>query len=233
MKSPVPATLILCACLALQAMGAGKKPSPTPPSTLPPTSPMIQSPAGTDSAPSGQLISSEMSGRDLEFFTDAVDAGREQAFYIGLLKAKASSDQIKSLADALEATQEEENSHIARLAALKGWHVSLEPTPAQKKSGDEIEKLSGSNFDKAAMDKIVAASKKAMDAYQGAAQDLCRADAPAGRGKASCRREDDRRGQQGRCTTLPQWSGRRHSFRGNTGAQGYARGQIHSRRHAR
>jgi putative membrane protein len=176
MKRALPAAIIVCAFLTLPAIAANKKKTPTPPptpSTLPPTSPMIASPAAADSSQPGsssQLISSEMSGRDLEFFTNAVDAGREQAFYIGLLKTKASSDQIKSLADALGTTQEEENSHIAKLAALKGWNVSLEPTAALKKSGDDLEKLSGSNLDKAAMDKIVAASKKAMSAYEEAAE---------------------------------------------------------------
>jgi putative membrane protein len=109
-----------------------------------------------------------MSGSDLGFFTKAVEAGRDQAYFIELLKARASSPQIKALADALTSTQEEENRHVARLAALKGWNVSLAATAAQKKQAAALEKLSGSNFDKAAMDKLVAASIAAMEAYQAA-----------------------------------------------------------------
>jgi hypothetical protein len=111
-----------------------------------------------------------MSGRDLEFFTKAVDAGREQAYFVEMLKKSASSDQIKKLADALTATQNEENMHIGKLASQKGWSVSLEPTASLKKAGEEIAKLSGSNLDQAAMDKVVAASSKALAAYQEAAQ---------------------------------------------------------------
>jgi uncharacterized protein (DUF305 family) len=176
MKQSLSATLLLSLALATVSLAADKKPKPPTgtPSTLPPTSPVLAVPP-PDAAPAAdkqpaKLISSEMSGRDLEFFTKAIEAGREQAFFVDLLKTNASSDQIKKLADALTTAQNEENMHIAKLAAQKGWNVSLEPTAAQKKAGKEIMKLSGSNFDKAAMDRVVAASAKAQVAYQDAAQ---------------------------------------------------------------
>jgi predicted outer membrane protein len=86
------------------------------------------------------------------------------------LKTKASSEQIKTLAQTLGGAQEEENRHLARLAAAKGWNVSLEPTAEQKKEGAAMDKLTGANFDKAAMDKILAASHAALTAYETAAQ---------------------------------------------------------------
>ena len=46
----------------------------------------------------------------------------------------------------------------------------MEPTSALKKAGAELAKLSGSNFDKAVMDKVVAASSESLTAYQDAAQ---------------------------------------------------------------
>src|SRR6185437_5384560 len=101
----LPAALLLSLALALPGVAAPKKPKkPTgTPSTLPPTSPnLVVTPpdaTSTDGSPSGKLISSEMSGRDLEFFTKAVEAGREQAFFVDLLKKSASSEQIKKLAD--------------------------------------------------------------------------------------------------------------------------------------
>jgi len=176
MKRSLSAALTLSLALALPALAADKKPKkPTgTPSTLPPTSPMLVVPkpgdATTSGSSDGKLISSEMSGRDLEFFSRAVEAGRRQAFFVDLLKKSASSDQIKKLAEALTAAQGEENMHIAKLAAQKGWSVSLEPTAEDKKAADEIVKLSGSNLDKAAMDKVVAASGEALKAYQDAAQ---------------------------------------------------------------
>jgi len=176
MKYPLSAALVLSLALASPTFAASKKKKPTgTPSTLPPTSPMLVVPKPDDSGDDGvssKIISSEMTGRDLEFFTKAVDAGREQAFYVELLKKSASSDIIKKLADALTATQNEENMHLAKLAGQKGWTVSLEPTAGEKKTGEEIAKLSGSNFDKAAMDKVVAASNIALNAYQNAAQSM-------------------------------------------------------------
>ena len=178
MKYPLSAALALSLALAAPSFAASKKskkPTGTP-STLPPTSPMLVVPkpdgTDTDDSTSAKIISSEMTGRDLEFFTKAVNAGREQAFYVDLLKKSASSDIIKKLADALTATQNEENMHLAKLAGQKGWTVSLQPTTEEKKAGDEIAKLSGSNFDKAAMDKVVTASNIALNAYQNAAQSM-------------------------------------------------------------
>lgn len=176
MKYPLSAALILSLALTAPTFAAtrkSKKPTGTP-STLPPTSPMLVVPkpdgSPSDDGTANKIISSEMTGRDLEFFTKAVNAGREQAFYVDLLKKSASSDIIKKLADALTATQNEENMHLAKLAGQKGWTVSLEPTTQEKKVGDEIAKLSGSNFDKAAMDRVVTASNVALNAYQNAAQ---------------------------------------------------------------
>jgi putative membrane protein len=175
MKHSLPAALLLSLALATPGLAATKKKKQTAtPSSLPPTSPMLVVPppdsASGDSGQAGKLISSEMSGRDLEFFTKVTDAGREVAFFVEILKKSASSGVIKKLADALTAAQAEENMHTAKLASQKGWSVSLAPTADDKKAADEILKLSGSNLDKAAMDRIVAASNEALAAYQQATQ---------------------------------------------------------------
>lgn len=169
MKRSLSAILLLSLALSAPGVAATKKKKPTAtPSTLPPTSPMLVVPSteSTDDSQPGKLISSEMSGRDLEFFTKVSDAGRETAYFVDFLKKNASSDVIKKLADALMAAQSEENMHIGKLASQKGWNLSLEPTADQKKAGTEIAKLSGSNLDKAAMDRLVAASNEALGAYQ-------------------------------------------------------------------
>ncbi len=48
--------------------------------------------------------------------------------------------------------------------------MSLEPSAAEKKEGAELDKQTGANYDKAAMDKIGAASRQTMSAYQDAVQ---------------------------------------------------------------
>ena len=173
MKRLLSATLLLSLALATSGLAATKKKKPTAtPSTLPPTSPMLVVPApdSKDESQPGKLISSEMSGRDLEFFTKVSNAGRETAYFVDFLKKNASSDVIKKLADALMAAQSEENLHVTKLASQKGWNLSLEPTTDEKKAAVEIAKLSGSKLDKAAMDRLVTASNQALGAYQEATQ---------------------------------------------------------------
>jgi len=176
MKAPLSAVLAVCLTLALPAMAAEKKTKKPAgkPSTLPPKSPMIVVPAPTDPAvttgEAPKLITSEMSGKDLQFFTAAVEAGRVQAYLVELLTTKAESEQIKALGSALSSTQEQENKQITRLAGVKGWKVSTEPTAAQKSIGAALEKETGSHFDKAVMDKVAAASQQAVSAYEAAAQ---------------------------------------------------------------
>lgn len=175
MNRHLPPAFVLCFALAASGLAAEKKSKPASgkPSTVPSKSPMIVIPPPdavvTDSAPR-KLISSEMSGRDLQFFTTAVEAGRLQAYFVDLLKTSGDSAQIKALGEALSVTQQEENKQIARLASLKGWTVSIAPTGAQIKAGEELSKLSGSHFDKAVMDKILAASQEVAKAYEAAGQ---------------------------------------------------------------
>ena len=176
MKVSLSAAFAVCLTLALPIMAAEKKPkkSAGKPSTLPPKSPMIVVPAPSGPAvttgETPKLITSEMSGKDLQFFTNVVEAGRLQAYLVELLTTKAESEQIKALGSALSSTQEQENKQITRLAGLKGWTVSAEPTAAQKSIGAALEKEKGSHFDKAVMDKVAAASQQAVSAYEAAAQ---------------------------------------------------------------
>jgi hypothetical protein len=161
MKHLLPAAFVLSLALPVSILAADKTPKPPPatPSTLPPVSPKLAvSPpdAASEATQSDKLITSEMSGRDLEFFMKALEAGREQAVFVDLLKKSASSDRVKKLAD--------------ELAVQKGLRASLEPTAEDKKAAEEIEKLSGSNLDKAALDKVIAASNQALAAYEDAAQ---------------------------------------------------------------
>ncbi len=176
MKRPLSVVLLVCLSLAASGFAAEKKTkkSAKKPGSVPPKSKMIVIPPPTDavitSGETPKLISSEMSGKDLKFFITAVEAGRGQALLVGLLQTRAESEQIKALGTALAETQEEENRQIARLAGIKGWQVSTEPTAAQKKAGAELEKLTGADFDKAVMDKVVAASQQSISAYEAAAQ---------------------------------------------------------------
>lgn len=176
MKRTLLATLAVTLALAISATGAEKKPKRAEhkPRTLPPQSPLIVLPPPTDAAittgAGAKLITSEMSGQDLRFFTTAAEAGRLQGYLVELLRTRAESDAIKAVGAALAATQEQENKQIARLAAAKGWTISTQPTAAQNALGAELAKQPGSHFDKAVMDKVIAASEQSVVAYEAASR---------------------------------------------------------------
>ena len=175
MKLTLSAALALSLIAVTPAFAAEKTTSTKKKSGgKPPTSKMIVIPPPTDPAVKTnqppKLISSEMSGQDLLFFTTVVDAGRLQAVLVELLKNKAESEQIKQLAGMLALTQEKENVQVTRLAGTKGWTVSAEPTAAQKTLGAALGKQQGADFDKAVMDKVIAASQQSVSAYEAAAQ---------------------------------------------------------------
>ena len=175
MKRPLLATLTCSLALSLAATAAEKKPKRAPgkPRTVPPQSPMIVLPPSDPADTTGagtKLITSEMSGQDLRFFTAATEAGSLQGYLVDLLRSRAESDAIKALGGALASTQEQENKQIARLAAAKGWTISTQPTAAQIALGEELAKQPGSHFDKAVMDKVIAASEQSVVAYEAASK---------------------------------------------------------------
>jgi hypothetical protein len=155
----------------MPGLAADKKKKPTAtPSTLPPTSPMLAVPPPDASAENqdGKLISSELSGRDLDFFTKATETGRRQAYFVGLLKIRGSTAQIKSLADSFNQTQEEENTLLAALATRKGLTISLDPTAALVMEGTELNKLTGADFDNAVLAKVAEAGQQSGGIFQDA-----------------------------------------------------------------
>jgi putative membrane protein len=168
MKSKLLAfTLCLTLAVADAATKKGRKPGT---STLPPTSKMIVLPPIPQVAekPVGELITTDIGGRDLQFFSTAIESGLIVASLGDLAKTRAEAGAIKDVGSALANTQVEENKQLVRLAALKGVTLSTEPPAEQAKAAEELDKLTGSNFDKACMDKIIAASKDSVAAYEGA-----------------------------------------------------------------
>ena len=83
-----------------------------------------------------------------------------------IAKTRAEAGVIKDVGSALANTQADENRQLMKLAALKGVTLSTEPPTRQTEANAELDKLTGSNFDKACMDRIIAASKESVAAYE-------------------------------------------------------------------
>ena len=163
----------LCLALAATAGAATKRGRRPGTSTLPPQSKMIVLPAlppvpQVGEKPAGELITTEIGGRDLQFFSTAIESGLLVAYLGDLAKTRAESGAIKDVGSALANTQADENKQLVRLAALKGVTLSTEPPAQLPALTEELGKLTASNFDKACMDKIIATSKEAVTAYEGA-----------------------------------------------------------------
>ena len=165
----------LCLALATTAGAATKRGRRPGTSTLPPQSKMIVLPAlppvpQVGEKPAGELITTDIGGRDLQFFSSAIESGLLVAYLGDLAKTRAESGAIKDVGSALANTQADENKQLVRLAALKGVTLSTEPPAQLPALTEELGKLTASNFDKACMDKIIATSKEAVTAYEGAVE---------------------------------------------------------------
>ena len=165
----------LCLALAATAGAATKRGRRPGTSTLPPKSKMIVLPAlppipQVGERPAGELITTDIGGRDLVFFSSAIESGLLVAYLGNLAKTRAESGAIKDVGSALANTQLDENKQLVRLAALKGVTLSTAPPPQMPALVDELGKLTASTFDKACMDKIIATSKDAVTAYEGAVE---------------------------------------------------------------
>ena len=162
----------LCLALAASAGAATKRGRKPGTSTLPPTSKMIVLPPipQVREKPARELITTDIGGRDLQFFSSAIESGLLVAYLGDLAKTRAEAGAIKDVGSALANTQADENKQLVRLAALKGVTLSTEPPAPQAKIAEEIDKLTGSAFDKACMDKIIAAAKDSVASYEGAVE---------------------------------------------------------------
>ncbi len=116
------------------------------------------------------MFSSELGGRDLLFLTSALENGHLQLYLGELAKAKAGTQQVKSLGEVLASTQVDENSKLARLAGMKGITLSAPAPASQKAISEKFAKLSGPKLDKALMEAIVSANERSVSTYEAAAQ---------------------------------------------------------------
>lgn len=165
----------LCLLVATGADAAPRRGRRPGTSTVPPTAKMIVLPAlpaipqVRDKADEGsELITTDIGGLDLQFFTSSIETGTMIATLGELAKTRAEAGVIKDIGSALAHTQADENRQLVKLAALKGVALSTEAPARQTAATAELDQLTGSNFDKACMDRIIAASKESVAAYEAA-----------------------------------------------------------------
>ncbi len=159
--------LTLALLAAVPAAGLAKKKSSK---ALPPKfGGLIQPAAEGDADLRAGLITSELSGRDLEFLTSAIELGRLQSFLVKMAQEKTETPELRAIGGALVEIQAQENNFVARLAAAKGINLSASVTPpAQKRVADQLEVLSGPKLEKALIEHIVSAAQQSVEGYESA-----------------------------------------------------------------
>ncbi len=164
----VPPVFTIALLVSILAASVEAKPK----QKTPKLSPVSPSESGdTGASPEGGLISSEISGKDLQFFTSAHDLGETQV-WLGEQAAKAESDEIKAVGGALKASQSDEDRLVAQVAAHKGVHLQAgnHPNAQVQQLTAQLAKLKGPKFDKAVIDQILAVNQQEVAAYEAATQ---------------------------------------------------------------
>ncbi len=136
--------------------GEVKEAPPVPPAVAPSTKPLPP-----------ELITTSLSGKELEFLMTAFENGRVLAWLGETAKAKAQNEQLKALGGVLASTQAKENKVLRDLAKSKGLNVEAGAPPIQQaKIEEELGKGSSSKVDQLLSEDIVAAAKKAVSVYE-------------------------------------------------------------------
>ncbi len=170
------APLVLLTCLALPLCAEAKPKAKHAPATnttepQPAKGKLIDMTAPAGENPEGLIISSELNGRDLEFFHNATELGGLETWLGEQAAKRGEADRVKAVGGALEEAQAEENKRVAELAKRKGVALpdAAAKPAAQQKIEQQLAKLSGPGFDKAVLEQISLVTQQALDAYQGAA----------------------------------------------------------------
>ena len=167
---PVLVSMAIPWC-ALAKTKAHREKKEQPPATEGKSGSSVSDPAHKDADAPTALITTELGGRDLQFFLQVYELGALQTWLGEQAKQRGEGDRVKALGDALQATQVEENQLLVRLAQRKGLQLS-EPkktTPRQKSVQTKLAKLTGAKFDEAVLEQIVTTTQEETDAYSQAA----------------------------------------------------------------
>ncbi|CAI10074.1 DUF4142 domain-containing protein [Aromatoleum aromaticum] len=127
-------------------------PSPTPTPTPPP-----DGTAGTAPAP-GEATAGPIAGVDRSFISEAMSRGLAEVEASRLATTKAADPKVKSFAEKLQKDHTEANAKLQSLATSKGMTVSTTIDPAVQGKLDELEKLSGAEFDRAYLENFGASA---------------------------------------------------------------------------
>jgi putative membrane protein len=117
-----------------------------------------------------------LNAADVKFVKKEAAAGRSVVKMAELAVEKASNPEVKALAATLVTDHTGANAELDALATKKGVDVSAVIDPDAAKTFQDLEKLSGTDFDKAFLDAAVKGHKNCVENFEAASKDAADSD---------------------------------------------------------
>lgn len=150
------------ALLALGVAGAYAQSAPAP------ASPQSQSPS-PDTANSARTLpgkSAKLSHAEREFIESTAKDGMAEVELSQLAQQHASNEQVKQFAARMVTDHSKANEELRQLGQEKGVTMPAGPSHMENHEATKLSKLSGAQFDRAYMDRMVKDHQKAVKAFE-------------------------------------------------------------------
>lgn len=112
-----------------------------------------------------------LNAADVKFIKEEAAAGRSVVKLAELAVQKAANPDVKALAQTLVTDHTGANTELSALATQKGVDISAVIDPDTAKTFQDLEKVSGSDFDKAFLDAAVKGHKTCVENFQSASKE--------------------------------------------------------------
>ena len=131
--------------------------------------------SNTNTANSSAAVSED----DMEFMTKAAQDGMAEVKLATMAKDKTQNAEIKKFAQKMIEDHTKANAELKALANEKNIALPADVNEDQMEMANDLAKLSGKDFDEKYVEMMVDAHEKAVDLFQGEADDGKNADAKA------------------------------------------------------
>jgi len=128
---------------------------------------------------SGVLLAADSEGqrgqltdKDFKFVTDATRGGMEEVQLGQLAKQKAGSSAVKEFGDRMVTDHQKANDDLKQVVQKKGALIPTSLSHHETSRLEHLEKLSGTDFDKAYVSDMVRDHKKDVKEFEKASQNL-------------------------------------------------------------
>ena len=161
LKHCIASGLVLCGLALLPAVAQSGGSSAAGPGGK-----SVQSTETTGSGTNAAANKSGLSAMDQHFMKEAAEGGMAEVELGNLASQKASSSEVKHFGERMVQDHTKANDQLKQIASSKGVKLPSEPSHAQMAEKKRLEKLSGTQFDKAYMDAMLKDHKKDVADFQ-------------------------------------------------------------------